>query len=53
MGELYPFCSKCDAELTDVEKTENEKHDNIFYPICNSCLEKHEKKLKEIIDIKE
>ncbi|MCU7666910.1 hypothetical protein [Bacillus thuringiensis] len=48
MGDLYPYCAKCDTELNEEEKGLNRKYDNLFYPICKNCLGKH---TKTIIDI--
>lgn len=48
MSDLYPYCSKCDKELNDEERTLNEKYENLFYPICKDCLSKHTKAIINI-----
>ena len=50
LNDLYPYCSKCDAELNEEEKMMNKQHENLFYPICDSCLEKHVKELTVIAE---
>ena len=49
MSEIYPYCTSCDTELVDDEKDMNEKNENFFYPICEKCLNKHTKRLIELM----
>ena len=35
---LYPKCTNCYKELSDLDKEENIKHNNTFSPICMDCI---------------
>lgn len=50
MSEFYPYCSKCDKELSKKERKMNEEVENVFYPVCEECLQSHATKLNEIAE---
>lgn len=50
MNELYPYCSKCECELSEEERKMNKEAELLFYPVCEECLGKNINRLKEIAD---
>lgn len=49
MSNVYTDCTVCNATLTKEEIEKNESEGNLYYSICDNCLEKAKKRVFDIL----
>ncbi|WP_456363891.1 hypothetical protein [Priestia aryabhattai] len=47
MSQIYSSCTVCYQPLNDEDKELNAEKDNLYFPVCKSCINKAIKEIEE------